>query len=273
MSGDEELYLIATNEVDGNNRNTALWAKCMAVCEGKEEKAKYMYINERVNTLRSEFYQDEKKKREIEKREIEKKILIRIDEILQDEQHTISELKKIKYYTSREPNSTWTVISPTGDCKFISHDGQFYSYARAALLKEAKGKIEIQGISSPFQHEIESVTQDKPFFQRLANGDYGLAKTYWLYYGLVNVIANIVFGFGIAIIEPTRGITFALILLIIYFVLYIIYSVLVIMGIWRAATKYTGPKIWAVLAKIVCVVGVLVLAVAILAIAGIMKNA
>ena len=53
-SGDEELYLQATNEVDGNERRPALWAKATTLAEGDEGRAKYIYINQRVEQLTSE---------------------------------------------------------------------------------------------------------------------------------------------------------------------------------------------------------------------------
>lgn len=100
------------------------------------------------------------------------------------------------------------------------------------------------------------------FFSKLSRGDYGLAKTYWLYGVLVGVVVNIVF----SIVKSPGIIAIAMLA-------YIAYGVPVIMGIWRAATKYTGPKIWAVLAKIACVLGAFMLAVGLLAIVGLMKNA
>ena len=51
---DEELYLIATKEVEGSDRNDALWAKCMATQMGDETKAKYSYVNIRVAMLKQE---------------------------------------------------------------------------------------------------------------------------------------------------------------------------------------------------------------------------
>ena len=61
MTGDEQLYLDATNEVEGNSRNPALWAKVMALSEGDETKAKYKYINLRVESFRKEIKRKEKK--------------------------------------------------------------------------------------------------------------------------------------------------------------------------------------------------------------------
>lgn len=100
------------------------------------------------------------------------------------------------------------------------------------------------------------------FFTKLSRGNYGLAETYWLYGVLVGVIVNIVF----SILKSPGIIALA-------FLGYIAYEIPVIMGIWRSATKYTGPRIWAVLAKAVCVLSALMLAAGLFAIVGLLKNA
>jgi len=51
---DEELYLEATSEVEGESRSPSLWAKVMALSEGDEENAKYKYIKLRVEQLANE---------------------------------------------------------------------------------------------------------------------------------------------------------------------------------------------------------------------------
>lgn len=96
----------------------------------------------------------------------------------------------------------------------------------------------------------------KGFFAKLKNGDFGLAKTYWLYGVLVGVILNIV----------TRPIT-STGLLVIVVLIHTAYRILVIMGIWRAANKYKGSKIWAILAKIATVFGTIILVVELIVIA------
>jgi DedD protein len=103
--------------------------------------------------------------------------------------------------------------------------------------------------------ENENVTyrttsSEKGFFGKLSNGDFGLAKTYWLYGVLIDFVG------GIAIQLITSIGLFAIVMLA-----YTAYRIPVIMGIWRAASKYEGYKIWAVLAKIAAVLGVIMLAV------------
>ena len=88
-------------------------------------------------------------------------------------------------------------------------------------------------------------TPHKGFFGKLVNGDYGLAKTYWLFGVLVAAIFIIVMNVPMS----WRWYLFIAIGYTIYlFPLYV--------GIWSAANKYQGHKVWAVLAKIVVIIGV-----------------
>lgn len=82
------------------------------------------------------------------------------------------------------------------------------------------------------------------FIPALARGDFGLAKTYWLYGVLVSFVVQII-GEFITSTEP----------LVLVMGIYIIYMLPVLLGIWRAADVYPGPYVWAVLAKIWVVLG------------------
>lgn len=85
----------------------------------------------------------------------------------------------------------------------------------------------------------------REFFVRLSKGEFGLAKTYWLYGVLVGFVV------GLAL-KPITSIG----LMTIIMLFYTAYQVLVAMGVWRAANGYEGKKSWAVLAKIAVVLGV-----------------
>jgi hypothetical protein len=157
MSNDESLYLDATNEFESNDRDPALWAKCMSVCEGDGQKAKYKYINERVKTIT----QNNKK----------------------------------------------------------------------AALQEA-----------------ESLREGKDFFVNLYSGNYSLSQTYWLF----GVVGGVVLGILSNFIPLTTW-------LAIYVLVVAIYQIAVLLGIWRSAKKYNGPKVWVVLAKLYAILGWLTL--------------
>ena len=91
-----------------------------------------------------------------------------------------------------------------------------------------------------------TISPSPGFFRRLARGDYGLAKTYWLFGGVVGVVVS-----GIAGLIPSASATVPLLLV------HAPYQALVVTGMWHAASKYNGRKLWAVLAKVWCVFGAL----------------
>ena len=92
---------------------------------------------------------------------------------------------------------------------------------------------------------------DKGFFKKLSDGDFGLAKTYWLYGALVSI--------GAQIVMAVVGMSESVALIIIIMLALIVYSVFQMIGVWNASNRYTGSKIWAVLAKIAVVLGALTL--------------
>jgi hypothetical protein len=92
------------------------------------------------------------------------------------------------------------------------------------------------------------------FFLKLSRGEFGLAKTYWVYGFAVGIVLEI----GSRLIAYSR----LEMLHIIYICSCIMYNILVTKGIWLAASAYTGKKRWAVLAKIAVVFGVILIGVA-----------
>jgi len=82
------------------------------------------------------------------------------------------------------------------------------------------------------------------FFGKLVNGEYGLAKTYWLYGFVVGFVINIL----MRIIPSLDALAILL-------ALAIPYQGMVLIGVWRASNKYQGRKAWAVLAKVATVFG------------------
>lgn len=93
------------------------------------------------------------------------------------------------------------------------------------------------------------------FWRRLVKGDFGLAATWWRY-GVLGLLAQVLAFGGLA------GVSAGL-----FFVGCLCYNVVVWIGTWRAAHRYEGPRVWAVLAYLavalwiacVAIVGVTVL--------------
>lgn len=103
-------------------------------------------------------------------------------------------------------------------------------YGVLQLGKEKKGWLQLE------------VANDKGFFRKLANGDFKLAKTFWLCGVLAGFILNNLT--HILLKFNSSGAMLAIV-----FFAYTTYEIPLIMGTWRAAYKYQGPKVWAVLAK------------------------
>jgi hypothetical protein len=99
----------------------------------------------------------------------------------------------------------------------------------------------------------EQVPEQKNLLENLWEGNLGLAMTYWVY----GVLGGIVWGVGISALKPDpEGDLVKLVWLLFtcyYFVIYV--------GIWQAANKYVGSKIWAILAKFAIIIVVLPIAI------------
>lgn len=78
---------------------------------------------------------------------------------------------------------------------------------------------------------------------KLKNGEYSLAKTYWLFGVVANLPFNIFFNID--------GLTIGPIILVLLAA--IAYNYFWILGCWKAASDYQGIAIWSILAKGVCV--------------------
>lgn len=87
----------------------------------------------------------------------------------------------------------------------------------------------------------------KSFFEKISSGDFGLAKTYWMYWVLVLLMAVNT----LMIIRPTTA------TLVIVALAHVAYLVPVVMGIWRAVNQCEGEKTLAVLAMISVVLGII----------------
>jgi hypothetical protein len=86
------------------------------------------------------------------------------------------------------------------------------------------------------------------FFIKFWYGDLSLPMSYWL----VGVVFGLVVGFSIGMIAYSMGMPEAAINFLI--LPWAIYSTV---GIWRSSDKYKGSKFWAVLTKILIVIGVI----------------
>jgi len=89
--------------------------------------------------------------------------------------------------------------------------------------------------------------QSKGFWKKLISGDFGLAKSYWLFLFGVNIIFRILFVIG----EQSVSVPFILGIALIW----VIYEPIAFIGTWRASDKYKGSGFWSGLAKVLIVFG------------------
>jgi hypothetical protein len=94
----------------------------------------------------------------------------------------------------------------------------------------------------------------KGFLKKLKDGDFGLAKTFWIY----NILIGVVVQFMYAIIESIEPSTSMFLMMIAVSIIVVIYAIICLIGLWKAASKYTGPRVWPVLTKIWIVFAIIV---------------
>jgi uncharacterized membrane protein YhhN len=103
-------------------------------------------------------------------------------------------------------------------------------------------------------------TTNASYFARHWRGDLSLPKSYWINGVVIGVVCRIVFtALLTALVIGASSMPW----LALVFVLVVLANVAVVVwqmvGIWRSAGNYTGPKVWAILARIAVVVAALYL--------------
>lgn len=99
--------------------------------------------------------------------------------------------------------------------------------------------------------EVEPVQENsvEKLLEDLWNGNLGLAMTYWVY----GVLGGIVWGVAITALAPEPE---TKLIKLVWFA-FAAYYLVVYVGVWQAANKFVGSKVWAILAKFAVVVVVL----------------
>jgi len=90
--------------------------------------------------------------------------------------------------------------------------------------------------------ELTNTTEQKIFYKSLLNGDYSLARTFWIYFTLFNVC------FGLLIPILFEAVTTSLPIFVITFCIVAWWQISTTIGTIRSAFKYKGPKVWSVMA-------------------------
>ncbi|PKN42170.1 MAG: hypothetical protein CVU60_08100 [Deltaproteobacteria bacterium HGW-Deltaproteobacteria-18] len=145
---EDELYLQATNEVDEDNQDKALWAKCMALCEGDENKAKYKYIKERVGRIKDAKTRDieQNNKQQLLKRKIENPEKVRRDKIsiIIKEYEKIQDILKSNGFNLIKTRYCYFLTDEKGIERIFHDDEQLCNYL---LTESEKLKMPYDDIS------------------------------------------------------------------------------------------------------------------------------
>ncbi len=131
---------------------------------------------------------------------------------------------------------TQTIVSPTDSIFFADEQVSVREIMTSLPLSETS-----MTNTSSLEPTNNPNKEDSGFFSKLLQGDYGLAKTYWIFGVLVNVFLNLPF----TIASGSE--------LILLLVLYFPYQVTVLLGTWAAANRYQGARYWIFLAKLMTI--------------------
>lgn len=289
--GDEALYLAATNEVESRSQNPALWAKSMALANGDEAKAKYIYIKLSVlmkkresqtrdanasisknsapptastNERSSGYSTNDLIPVTIYAGEVKKHIVDIIEEIKRgalrgqciDERWYVSavELEAVrKVLSSRVASPPLTSMSNCSLSRALPSNTATNPAGptNSSPLTDTKLKLEASPTHSDLGHPAKNAGSSaasprsvESSFRRMFEGDAGLGVTYWMW----GMLGGFAFYVSVAVADSS-----SLILLIL--IAAMLYHAVVLVGLYRAATKYAGAAIWSALAKIVVVFG------------------
>lgn len=122
---------------------------------------------------------------------------------------------------------------------------------------------ENRGVEDESEEPVPPVEEKSPgFLRKLARGDFGLPRTYWLF----NVLAGLVVSALVGAVESAGAQPAASLAAVAIWLAYVPYQFLVLVGVWRAAGAYSGSTLWSVLARVAVVLGSIGVVVALLAV-------
>ena len=214
---EEKIYSTIAKEIESNKLKKGLWTKAFSESEGDEKKTKALYIKYRFDQIQDSNKKEEEE--ELEKQELEEQEL---EEVVKEEVVKEEVEEKPRCFYCKKDNANFYDYLPF-------RDRSEYFCNKTCFNKKLGGRV--------FGHET--------WFEKIIDGDFGLAKAYWLFYFIPNGLLT----FLIQKVPNEQ-----------YFWIYGFYSIYllpVMLGIWRAADRYEGSKIWSFLAKFTIILGLI----------------
>ena len=152
-------------------------------------------------------------------------------------------------YTTNKQNTTILKPAPT------ANDTPVTTQALITIPKPTIEPPRATGnstVKSAIQHEHSK--NQKKLFPKLIAGEYGLAKTFWVFGIIPDFIMLPVIWVVENLLKHNRDIPLILTLILIA---YLIYRPIVLIGTWRASTMYSGFKLWKYLSRAHVILGTL----------------
>ncbi len=128
-------------------------------------------------------------------------------------------------------------------------------------LEIATGKLKYQpdvkeaislGTQQSGEVERSDMVKSKGFFTRLTLGEYGLFKTFWIFGFLITFVLNVIY----------EILNYFMVLDDVWYLIigmtFVGWAVTVWTGIWRAADMYKGKQVWAGLAYLSVILGIII---------------
>jgi hypothetical protein len=199
---EKKISKIVKSELDKNDYEDTAWLKAFKEARGDKNEARAIYIDIRTRDLEDEFY-EEQEKIEVERIEKENKI----EQARIDKENRIQELRA-KRDELREKRR-------------LKNSEKFYS------KKESNLRSSYQDESSFIETKI------KPFIR----GEETLVYSYWG----IGVLLAVILALPLFIFENPKSDSGAIILGL-YALAYIIFTIFVSIGIWRSAGFYVIEK-------------------------------
>lgn len=199
---EKKISKIVKSELDKNNYEDTAWLKAFKEARGDKNEARAIYIEIRTRDLEDEFYEEQER---IEAERIERENKIEQERI--DKENRIYELRAKR--------------------------DELRENRRVKNLEKSYSKKE-SNLRSSYQNENSFIeTKIKPFIR----GEESLTYSYWG----IGVLLAIILALPLFIFENLKSDSAAIILGL-YALAYIIFTIFVSIGIWRSAGFYVIEK-------------------------------
>ena len=278
MTKDDDLYIQALDEVTTKKGlDKAIWARALVETMGDETAATATYISNRVKTLlksqqsvRLSQSHNGEETNEITASFISPSAAIKCPNCnVSEKVHQINDRPDSRIYLSNfgrvrvaDGLEIKKAVCFSCDVSFelVLEADSSIEYFVCKEVGQISGKeieemlVEATRYRSPAKEKLERIKSghseidenalSNGFLLQLKSGQFGLAKTWWVFNAIPNVIVGVI-----------SEASFSITVLFFLGVVQLFYQWFSLNGLWRAATAYKGNTLWKVLAQMMTFLG------------------